>query len=221
MGIPAGAAASFLARSNQPGSPVHLREPGTAPAAHVAGRRRPAARHLAEAEPDGIAGIALAPPRRSGRGAAAIARSTYQRGKPKRDRRDPQGASQRVRLACEAGNVAGSIALPLLPASVLPADKLADCDDQFVDALIGLLVHLVHASARLANLLVRLAHTPIRFFKLFGNLIEAFAGRHRQFGDDFFQPVYALSNGSCWHGGIVSRACGPDGEQSAKNSAKN
>jgi hypothetical protein len=77
----------------------------------------------------------------------------------------------------------------------LPTDKLAYCDHQFVDALIGLLVHL--------------AHTPIRFFKLFGNLIEAFAGRRRQFGDHSLQTVYALSDGFSRHGGIVSRSRSP------------
>ena len=48
--VAAGTPAPVLARSHQPGPAVDLREPGSASAAHVAGRRGPAARNLAETD---------------------------------------------------------------------------------------------------------------------------------------------------------------------------
>jgi|HubBroStandDraft_4_1064222.scaffolds.fasta_scaffold1919392_2 hypothetical protein len=69
----------------------------------------------------------------------------------------------------------------------------------------------------------RLAHALIRFFKLFGDPIETFAGLSCQIGDEFLQrnlilrdeldyllqTVYSLSDGFFRHGGIISRLYSP------------
>jgi hypothetical protein len=70
-----------------------------------------------------------------------------------------------------------------MTAAVLPTDKLAHCDYQFLDALIGP-----------AHTLVGLPHKLICFLELFGDPIEAFAGLPGQVGDQFLQRNLILGD---------------------------